>query len=409
MQNSDYVQAFQQLANRKAMACEDFQGSLAGIDFKAFEDCDFNNSAGYSVSNGVAIISIRGLLVPDLEADLTEWGITGYPMISNYLSQANSDSSVNSIILDIDSKGGFVSGLSAVSSQIMESEKPVKSFCARAYSAAYWLAASSSEIHMQETGGLGSVGVFCEHTNFSQALDSAGVSVEIFRSGFWKGAFSSQRPLSDRERERLQEEVDFQAALFFEHVSNSRSISEETVASWEGDTFAGSEVLTENLADLINNDIEQVFTDANRMNSMDANTILTGKAKAGNDSVDVDALVAQAKADAIAEYKKQSGDEAAKASARTKKIFSSSAPDALKDVLSNEAFADVSDESMDALIAGIEANTFSAAMNKDGGAGVGENAKEFEELDPVAAAKAAASEDRKARLAAIQESGKGRL
>lgn len=236
------------------IACHDLQGELASIDFKALSrryDDDDSESA-YTVENGVATIDVRGLLVPETSSDYRSWGVTGYANLADYIQQANDDYTVTSIVLDIDSGGGYVAGLDGITESIYQSAKPIETFVSGdMYSAAYWLGASTSKITASNQSGIGSIGVYVVHTEESGWLERYGEKVSLFRSGRWKAAFNSFMPLSDEEKTRLQEGVDESASIFFNHVAAQRNLDVKTIQGWEGDDFTAIKAKELGLIDVI--------------------------------------------------------------------------------------------------------------------------------------------------------------
>ncbi len=235
------------------MACHDLQGELASIDFRALSRYDDEDSEpAYTVENGVATIDVRGLLVPETSGDYRSWGVTGYANLADYIQQANDDYTVTSIVLDIDSGGGYVAGLDGITETIYQSAKPIEAFVSGdAYSAAYWLAASTIKITATKQSGLASIGVYVVHTEESGWLERYGEKVSLFRSGRWKAAFNSFMPLTDDEKQRLQEGVDESASIFFNHVAAQRNVDAKTVKGWEGDVFTATKAKELGLIDVI--------------------------------------------------------------------------------------------------------------------------------------------------------------
>lgn len=132
------------MAAAEVMACHDFDACFEKI---AAHEVEYFGESGYSVDGDVATIKIRGLLLPETGDDMSDFGITGYDVIQKYVENANEDPQVASIVLDIDSPGGFVRGLYGAVSSIQQSEKPVESFVSGdAFSAAYWIASSTPNI-----------------------------------------------------------------------------------------------------------------------------------------------------------------------------------------------------------------------------------------------------------------------
>lgn len=343
----------------EVMACHDFESCVESIEFESFHEIDSIGEPGYSVEDGVATIKVRGLLVPDLGFDLTEWGITGYDVLSKYIENANEELQVNRIVLDVDSPGGFVKGLSGAVSSIMESAKPIDTFVSgNAYSAAYWIASAANKIVAVEDGGVGSIGVYVEHTDRSEQLAMNGIKRSIFKSGFWKGAFSSSRPLSEREEERLQSDVNETAQTFFEHVAERRNLEATQIAAMDGDVFNVEQALTNGLIDSI---------EGNAMT--DKITSQAATQAANNDGPDQSALEAareEGRKQALAEVKA----EADRIVARNKAIYANAnASDDIKEFLASDAFASVPVESLTELMDKMPKG-FAAVMDEEGGAGV---------------------------------------
>ncbi|MGB6926411.1 S49 family peptidase [Psychrobacter sp.] len=238
------------------MSCTGLEHQLASIDFKELArvsryDGD-DSEPTYTVENGVATIDVRGLLVPETSRDYRSWGVTGYANLADYIQQANDDYTVTSIVLDIDSGGGYVAGLDGITETIYQSAKPVETFVSGdMYSAAYWLGASTSKVTASKQSGIGSIGVYVVHTEESGWLERYGEKVSLFRSGKWKAAFNSFMPLTDDEKQRLQEGVDESASVFFNHVAAQRNVDAKTVKGWEGDVFTAVKAKELGLIDAI--------------------------------------------------------------------------------------------------------------------------------------------------------------
>lgn len=235
------------------MSCTGLEHQLASIDFKALSRYDDDDSeAAYTVENGVATIDVRGLLVPETSSDYRSWGVTGYANLADYIQQANDDYTVTSIVLDIDSGGGYVAGLDGITETIYQSAKPIETFVSGdMYSAAYWLGASTSKVTASKQSGIGSIGVYVVHTEESGWLERYGEKVSLFRSGKWKAAFNSFMPLTDDEKQRLQEGVDESASAFFNHVAAQRNVDAKTIKGWEGDVFTAVKAKELGLIDAI--------------------------------------------------------------------------------------------------------------------------------------------------------------
>lgn len=287
------------------MSCTGLEHQLASIDFKSLARySDDDSEAAYTVENGVATIDVRGLLVPETSSDYRSWGVTGYANLADYIQQANDDYAVTSIVLDIDSGGGYVAGLDGITESIYQSAKPIETFVSGdMYSAAYWLGASTSKVTASKHSGVGSIGVYVVHTEESGWLERYGEKVSLFRSGKWKAAFNSFMPLTADEKTRLQEGVDESASIFFNHVAAQRNVDAKTVKGWEGDVFTAVKAKELGLIDAIADSV------AASSSTKQSNT----NPKTEGESMDLQE--AQAKITALEAEKAQAVQEAADAKA----------------------------------------------------------------------------------------------
>lgn len=289
------------IRNHTAMACYDLDEQLAAIDFKALSRYEGDDSeAYYAVENGVAAIDVRGLLVPETSGDYRSWGVTGYANLADYIQQANDDPTVTSIVLDVDSGGGYIKGIDIATEAIYQSSKTVETFISGdMYSAAYWLGASTNKITAEsKLNGVGSIGVFVVHSEESKWLERMGEKITMIRSGKWKGAYNSFMPLSEEEIERLQQGIDESASVFFNHIAAQRNIDIKTIQSWEGDDFTATKAKELGLIDVIADSIAASSSTAQSNNNpeeYDLNELEKAQAKIA----ELEKSEAQAKQEAI--------------------------------------------------------------------------------------------------------------
>ncbi len=101
------------------------------------------------------------------------------------------DKSVERVVLVVDSPGGSVEGIQELAATIRDVRrtKPVTALVdVTAGSAAYWVAASASEVIVSPSGSVGSVGVFGAHQDISKAA----------RTGRRQGDARQRRQVQDR-------------------------------------------------------------------------------------------------------------------------------------------------------------------------------------------------------------------
>lgn len=356
------------------LSCENYDASIRAIDFSALDNAEpkVSNDFGIpcwgkpalSIDNGTATIRIRGLLVPDVGFDLVEFGITGYDVIEHYLAYAHKSYQVEQIVLDIDSGGGYAKGVQHCADMIMNHPKPIHTFVSGdMYSAAYWLGCSAKQITTSAYSGVGSIGVYIEHFDRSEALKKMGIVARIFRSGKWKGAFGDTLPLTAEEQNRLQQDVEVLANDFFTHVANRRRLSKEVVGGFEGDTFTAEKAFELGLIDRIDNVTKTEV--GGELNMEQINMTEQSNSKT---TEDIEKIKAQAREEVLAELKAKEE--------REQKINALETSVEVKKVLSSSAFAHVEIDAMQELVNAMPKG-FSLSMEETGGAGVSADPKGF--------------------------------
>ena len=207
----------------------------------------------YIVENGVLQIPVKGVLLNDFPYALGSWA-TGYEYIWQAVRRGVDDSEVKGIALVINSGGGMVSGnwdlVDRIASQ--RGTKPIRAFAAEhAYSAAYNIAAATDHITVARTGGVGSIGVIITHFEYSKALESSGITVNLIRSKPGKMEGNSYEGLSDGARKRMQERVDESHNQFVATVAKNRGMTVEAVDQTDALTFTSQAAIENGLADEI--------------------------------------------------------------------------------------------------------------------------------------------------------------
>jgi capsid assembly protease len=207
----------------------------------------------YEVCDGIAMIDVCGVLTSEAwYEDETE-----YDDIIDEITMAVSDVSVRGILLCVDSPGGDTDGAFECADAIVAAgkQKPIR--CAVdtiAYSAGYLIASCADIIYVPPvSGGVGSVGVYSAHVDYSGALDQAGIAVTLISAGKGKTDYSPYAPLSDAAKRRIQADVDRLYGEFVGRVCKRRSMSIDRLTKDLGaGMFNGSaDALTSGLADRV--------------------------------------------------------------------------------------------------------------------------------------------------------------
>lgn len=200
------------------------------------------------IIDGIAHIPIGGVIGRKLSGWEKGAGAVDVLDVRKELAQAVSDDTVKAIILDIDSPGGMVNGTPELANAISRVEKPIYAFTAGDMcSAAYWIGAAADAIYATDTADIGSIGVYIPWMDQSARYKQAGVSVELFTSGKYKGMGYPGTSLTRDQADQLQARVDEVAAAFHEHVRTNRG--DVSGDAMQGQTFLGRAALDESLID----------------------------------------------------------------------------------------------------------------------------------------------------------------
>ncbi len=206
----------------------------------------------YSVTerDGVAIIPVTGPLFRYANLFTMISGASSYELIARDFTAALENPQIKGIILDIDSPGGEVNGVSELSNMVFAArgKKPVVAYASGdAASGAYWIASAADEIVVSETSALGSIGVVGMYQGKSGKSAEA---VEIVSS---QSPHKRLDPTTDDGRKSLQIRIDSMADVFIETIARNRNVSAENVQNHYGggDVMIGAKAVSAGLADRV--------------------------------------------------------------------------------------------------------------------------------------------------------------
>ncbi len=223
-------------------------------DIKAFslpENLGDDDDASYEVQNGVAVISVSGVLVK-YDGLLTQLlGGVSTQTISQIFSDALDNDAVESILLVVDSPGGQVAGTADLATLIASSAKPVTAYVSdMAASGAYWLASQCDTIIANPTACIGSIGVYCVLEDNSRLYEDAGVKVTLVKAGAYKGVGADGVPITDDQIADQQREIDGLYRIFVSSVAKGRGLSiADATKLATGQTWLASEAVKLKLID----------------------------------------------------------------------------------------------------------------------------------------------------------------
>ena len=206
----------------------DIAGRTHEPDFEAVlakRGTAINEESQSFIRGSTAVIPVSGPIFRYANLFTMFSGASSIEMMALDLQQAQDSPLVKSIILDIDSPGGMVSGTSEFAAMVRASRKPVVAYVGNmAASAAYWIASAAGSIVMNDTAQLGSIGV----VSGMYKKDPNDEVVEIV---------SSQSPNkrvdieTDEGRALVQKNTDELADVFIDAVAGYRGVTRDKVLS----------------------------------------------------------------------------------------------------------------------------------------------------------------------------------
>jgi capsid assembly protease len=181
-------------------------------------------------------------------------GITSAELAATIRRAGNDRKATGGVLLDIDSPGGTVAGISDVAAavnEIKDSGREIVGFAHDlAASAAYWLASQCSAVYLTPTAEVGSIGVYAVVEDSSEYYAERGIKRFLVASGPHKGGGAPGTMITPDHIQSLGESVMAHARVFRAAVAAGRGMSDEDVeAVATGRTFVGDEAVTVGLAD----------------------------------------------------------------------------------------------------------------------------------------------------------------
>jgi signal peptide peptidase SppA len=196
--------------------------------------------AAASTGSGITVLPLYGVVTQrgNMVDDISGPGSSSTQQFTSVLRQMLADDTVGQILIDIDSPGGSVYGVSELASEIIKAraQKPVVAVAnSLAASAAYWIGCSASEFYVTPGGEVGSIGVWQAHFDYSKALEEDGVKPTLISAGKFKVEGNPYVPLDEQAQAFMQSRVDDYYNAFVEAVALGRGVSINEVKNGMGE------------------------------------------------------------------------------------------------------------------------------------------------------------------------------
>lgn len=210
--------------------------------------------AGYTITDGVAVIHASGALVHRSRIDGASSYLLGYNELAGQAEAAQADPSVHAVLQVWDSPGGEVSGAFEYAERMhaLRGSKPMWAIAdSMAASAAYLGGSAFEQLAVSSTGYVGSIGVVMRHVDFSRALDNDGIRVTHIFAGNHKVDGNPYEPLPKDVQAAMQGEIDGLYGMFVDAVALHRGLSTESVRATQAQVYRGLTAVSMGLADRV--------------------------------------------------------------------------------------------------------------------------------------------------------------
>lgn len=228
----------------KAKAYLDKVAELSPTDLKAGDDLEdmmemlFGPRPMLIKSGDIAVIPVKGVIGSGLTELEKMMGATDVEDIQEMLEDAERDPGVEIIIFDFDTPGGTVTGVPEMAQRIRACKKRTIGWtCKQSCSAGMWLMSQCDEVYVSPSSIVGSIGVYIPIYDMKAAYAKEGITVDLIKAGWAKGAGYTGTSMTPEQRKLFQDDVDEMHQWFIGNVKAVRTFADE--ADMQGQCWSG--------------------------------------------------------------------------------------------------------------------------------------------------------------------------
>ena len=222
-----------------------------------YEEPEFQRDYMVQRFGPLAVVTIAGTLVNNDDRWNRYFGEVGYPEIRDAVMEAVDHPEVKAILLNMDTPGGQVSGITETFDFLQTVDKKHKPIYTHASSSmasgGYWLGVVGRRVTTSELAVVGSIGVVTVHASYERMYKEKGIDITVLRQGEFKALGNPYEKLSEKAKTKIEEEMKVIYDTFLTTVSDAREIPvprlKDTAA--EGRVFYGKQAVEVGLADAI--------------------------------------------------------------------------------------------------------------------------------------------------------------
>jgi len=201
--------------------------------------------------------------------------------IVEQLQRHQRDATVRALVLRLDSPGGGVAASQEIYEAVRklndEGKPVVASMAGVAASGAYYVACAADSIVSNPGTLTGSIGVIMSFPNTEELFRKVGVKLEVVKTGKFKDTGSMWRPMSEDERNLLQDVLTNVYDQFIDAIVDGRSMNREDVLPYaDGRVFSGDQALEYGFVDRLG-DLDDAIQLAAKMGGIEGRPTVVRK------------------------------------------------------------------------------------------------------------------------------------
>lgn len=176
-------------------------------------------------SGAVAVLPLFGVITPRAGMFSDVSGMAALDRFRARFRDALADEQVGTILIRADTPGGSVDLVQETADEIFNArgkKRIVGIADTMAASAGYWILSQCEELVATTSGEVGSIGVFSAHTEYTQAMEKAGVKTTLIRAGKFKAESNPYEPLTEDARAAMQARLNDYYDSFVKAVARGR-------------------------------------------------------------------------------------------------------------------------------------------------------------------------------------------
>jgi protease-4 len=202
----------------------DLKDRLKSGEIRKLSHQDYRKGLAGERGKKLAVVIGQGEITRGSSTAVSDDGITAAGLVK-LLRDVKNDSSIQGVILRVDSPGGDGIASDDILHEVREvaKKKPlVISMSDLAASGGYFIAASGDPIVAYPNTITGSIGVFFGKLNLRGLYDKLGITKDAMSRGRFANIDSDYVPLTDAERAKLRKEIESFYSGFVQRVAESR-------------------------------------------------------------------------------------------------------------------------------------------------------------------------------------------